>query len=74
MTKEKHVPADRSSSPEIMQQLRQAVFQLSQSSMWENVRHTTLKGALISISSLITIVGAPIRQNDCIYFTKYSLE
>jgi len=55
MTKEKQVPADRDASPAVMQQLRQAVFQLSQSSIWEKMRQTTFNGALISISSLITM-------------------
>lgn len=64
MTNEKHVPVDRFSSPDVMQQLRHAVFQLSQSSIWENVRHTTLKGAFISISSFITMDAPPIRYND----------
>ena len=52
ITKEKQVPAERSSSPEVMTQLRQAVFQLSQSSIWEKICQTKLKDALISISSL----------------------
>jgi hypothetical protein len=43
-----------------MQQLRQAVFQLSQSSIWEKMRQTTFSGALISISSLITMKDAPL--------------
>jgi hypothetical protein len=42
-----------------MQQRRQAVFQSSQFSIWENVRHTTLKGALISISAVITMKVPP---------------
>jgi hypothetical protein len=45
-----------------MQQLRQAVFQLSQSSIWEKMRQTTFSGALISISSLITMKDAPYRD------------
>jgi hypothetical protein len=59
MTKEKQVPADREAPPAVMQQLRQAVFQLSQSSIWEKMRQTTFSGALISISSLITMKNAP---------------
>jgi hypothetical protein len=60
MTKEKQVPADRDASPAVMQQLRQAVFQLSQSSIWEKIRQTTFSGALISISSLITMKDDPL--------------
>jgi hypothetical protein len=55
MTKVKQVPAARDASPETMQQLRQAVFQSSQFSIWENVRQTTLKGALIWIYAVITM-------------------
>jgi hypothetical protein len=60
MTKEKQVPADRDSPPVVMQRLRLAVFQLSQSSLWEKMRLTTFSGAMISISSLMTVNDAPI--------------
>jgi hypothetical protein len=62
MAKEKQVPAAREASPAVMQQLRQAVFQLSQSSIWEKIRQTTFSGTLISISSLITMKVAPNRN------------